>query len=163
MSRIDEVADVSVDNLGVIGVGAPESAPSVLRRDRVAGLVRAASERANFVVFDAGPLLDSASSVQLMRMADVVALAVPMRRQRVRHLQAVARQLESARGRLLPVITPSRRHGADPAAGSANPVSAGDAVAAKTAKHSGRGRKRSDEPVLPTTGSADETVESIIP
>jgi hypothetical protein len=60
------------------------------------------------VIFDAGALFGTASSIHLSQIADVVVLAIPLRRQRVRGLTLVAQQLQSRRGQLLPVATPMK-------------------------------------------------------
>jgi capsular polysaccharide biosynthesis protein/Mrp family chromosome partitioning ATPase len=75
-----------------------------------AGLIAAGSSQAEVVVFDGGPLMDSATTVQLSRMCDAVVLAVP-ERQEIRLLETVAAELRG-RDQVLPVWTPapSRSH-----------------------------------------------------
>jgi hypothetical protein len=99
-----------------------ESAADVdaLKRFDIRQVIAEASHHAGLVIFDAGALFGSASTVHLSQIADVVVLAVPLRRQRVRGLTLVAQQLQSRRGQLLPVATPMKfrpwarhRRGAD--------------------------------------------------
>jgi hypothetical protein len=82
-------------------------------------LVHGALLRADTVVIDGGPLMGSASTVQLSRECDVVVLAVPVARQRVDELDVVRDQLDRAGRVVLPIATPAvrrRRIGAAEAA-----------------------------------------------
>jgi Mrp family chromosome partitioning ATPase/capsular polysaccharide biosynthesis protein len=93
-----------IPNLVVVGhdVGTPSG--SRPRRDAVE-IMEAARRHADVVIFDSGPMLDSVSSARLARYADVAVLVVPVRRQRRRPLEAIARQLDTRAGLLLPVAT----------------------------------------------------------
>jgi succinoglycan biosynthesis transport protein ExoP len=76
-----------------------------LRRDEVGRLLDHSAEYAAVTVIDAGVLMDAASSVQLAQTADALVLTVPLARQRRSALRVCARQLRTARGTILPVIT----------------------------------------------------------
>ena len=76
-----------------------------LRRDEVGRLLDHSAEYAAVTVIDAGVLMDAASSVQLAQTADALVLTVPLSRQRRSALRVCARQLRTARGTILPVIT----------------------------------------------------------
>lgn len=80
-----------------------------LRRREVAQLVQAATDSAQVVVVDAGPLMSTASSAHLAELADVVVLTVPVRQQRGAALDVVADQLRKVSGTVLTVATPLRR------------------------------------------------------
>ena len=81
----------------------------VLRRFEIRQIIGEASHHANLLIFDAGALFGSASTIHLAQIADVVVLAIPLHRQRVRDLTLAAQQLQSRRGQLLPVATPMKR------------------------------------------------------
>jgi hypothetical protein len=70
-------------------------------------IVDAAAANADIVVFDAGPLLESASTIELTHLVDVVVLAVPTKHQRIDELTTVSRQLQARRDALLPVDMPT--------------------------------------------------------
>ncbi len=95
-SRTSE-PDVRV--LGLAGNGA------ALRRETVPLLVERAREAANVIIFDGGPLLDAASSVELTNIVDAVVLCVPLATARVDDLSIVTRQVTGVAGRVLPVLT----------------------------------------------------------
>lgn len=95
-SRTSE-PDVRV--LGFAGNGA------ALRRETVPLLVDRTREAAQVIIFDGGPLLDAASSVELTNVVDAVVLAVPLSAARVDDLTIVTRQLSGVAGRVLPVLT----------------------------------------------------------
>ena len=96
-------------DLRILGQG-PKLTQPVLRRSNVPALLERLDNEAQVIVFDAGPLLDAATTVQIASAVDAIVLAVPVRRQRVSSLEAVARQLQTREGELLPVITsPDRR------------------------------------------------------
>lgn len=99
---------VSTSIGGLRFVGASSNGDgSPLRRKDVGDIVEAASVvGAEVVVFDDGPLSGAASTSQLAQTADVVVLAVPLRRQDRRGLAAAARQLQNRKGELLAVATP---------------------------------------------------------
>ena len=93
----------------ILGQG-PKVGQPVLRRSNVPALLERLDNEAQVIVFDAGPLLDAATTVQIAAAVDAIILAVPFRRQRVSSLEAVARQLQTREGELLPVVTsPAKR------------------------------------------------------
>ncbi len=92
--------------LGLSGSGAN------LRRETAPALVDAAREAADIVIFDAGPLLDAASTVELCNVVDAIVLVVPLSDARADDLAVVARQLSHVRGRVLPVLTATSRNAA---------------------------------------------------
>ena len=92
----------------VLGQGAKPGNP-VLRRSNVAALLERLDNEAQVIVFDAGPLLDAATTVQIAAAVDAIVLAIPHRRQRLTSLEAVVRQLQTREGELLPVIVNSSR------------------------------------------------------
>jgi Mrp family chromosome partitioning ATPase len=95
---------VRYGQVSVLGLG-PRSGRSSLRRSEIAEVLEAAAHHAHVIVIDGGELLDSASSVELARIADAVVVAVPERFQQLEDLDDVADELR-ARGRdILPVIT----------------------------------------------------------
>ncbi len=95
--------------VSVLGLG-PNRGSAALRRDTVPGVLDAARRKAEIIVVDGGPVLDLASTIQFAALADAVVLAVPLSRQKADALSDMARQLESVRPKLLPVMTsPSRR------------------------------------------------------
>ncbi len=97
----------SEPDVRLLGLGQKGTA---LRRELMPELVTRASGAAEVVIFDGGPLMDAASTVELCNVVDVVVLAIPLDDQRADDLAAVARQLGDVRDRVLPVITePSRR------------------------------------------------------
>jgi Mrp family chromosome partitioning ATPase/capsular polysaccharide biosynthesis protein len=95
-SRTSE-PDVRV--LGLAGNGA------ALRRETVPLLVERTREAANVVIFDGGPLLDAASSVELTNLVDAVVLTIPLSEARIDDLTVVTRQLGAVDHRVLPVLT----------------------------------------------------------
>jgi uncharacterized protein involved in exopolysaccharide biosynthesis len=107
-TAVDQRAFVSTSTLGLrlVSVGNRESA-SHIRRNNMARIVNAAAANADIVVFDAGPVLESASTIELTHLVDVVVLAVPTRHQRVDELVTVSRQLQAKRDALLPVEMPT--------------------------------------------------------
>ncbi len=104
----DPFTPSGVPGLSVIGLG-DKSASAPLRRQNVQDVVEAASRHAHVVVFDGGPLLDSATTVQLAQVADAVVLTMPMKRQRMDALAGVVHQIRASRAELLPVGTPAGR------------------------------------------------------
>jgi len=109
--RVDPYSPTAMRGLRVVGIGDKGTA-SGLRRQNVPEVIDISRRTAHVVVFDAGPLMDAASSVQLTQLVDAVVLAVPTRRLYTRTLQVVATRLRSRRGELLPVWVPaSRRRG----------------------------------------------------
>jgi succinoglycan biosynthesis transport protein ExoP len=103
----DPFVPVAIPDVRVIGLGGTVSA-GVLRRQDLPELLRVATDHAHAVVFDGGPLLDAATTVQLTQLCDAVVLTLPLKRQRTSSLRAAARQLEARRGELLPIATPAR-------------------------------------------------------
>ena len=106
----DPLSSTGVPGLAVLGLG-NKLEQSSLRRHNVPQLVEACAAQAHVVIFDGGPLLAAATTVQLMQLADTVVLAVPVKRQRILELEAVARLLRSRRGELLAIAMPSSAHG----------------------------------------------------
>ena len=110
--RIDPFTSTSIPGLSVVGIGDSPRLGS-LRREAPA-LVEAASRHAHVVVYDGGPLLDAASTVQMAQLVDAVVLAVPMRRIYTKTLRAIGAQLGDRRAQVLPVFVPaSRRRATD--------------------------------------------------
>ncbi len=95
--------------VSVLGLG-PNRGAASLRRETVSAVLEAARRKAQVVVFDGGPALDLASTLQLAGLADAVVLAVPLARQKTDALGDLSRELRSVRDKLLPVVTsPARR------------------------------------------------------
>lgn len=92
----------SEPDVRVLGLGGNGAA---LRRESVPTLVERTREAANVIIFDGGPLLDAASTVELTNVVDAVVLAVPLSAARVDDLTIVTRQLNNVAGRVLPVLT----------------------------------------------------------
>lgn len=114
---IDKIfSRTSEPDVRVLGLGGNGAA---LRRETVPVLVERAREAANVIIFDGGPLLDAASSVELTNVVDAVVLTVPLSAARVDDLTVVTRQLNSVAGRVLPVLT-----GPSGGAATRQPVSA---------------------------------------
>jgi capsular polysaccharide biosynthesis protein/Mrp family chromosome partitioning ATPase len=110
-SRFDPFSPTAVNGLVVVGIG-DKADSGGLRRQVVPDLLEAASRSAHVVVFDCGPVLDAASTLQLVQLVDAVVLAVPTRRLLTRTLSTIASQLQGRRGGLLPVLMPiARRRG----------------------------------------------------
>ena len=114
--------------VSVLGLG-PNRGSASLRRDTVPSVLDAARRNGEIVVIDGGPMLDLASTLQFANLVDAIVLAVPLARQKADALTDMARQLESMRQKLLPVVTaPSRRRAkgqvvrADGGIGSRMPV-----------------------------------------
>jgi Mrp family chromosome partitioning ATPase len=104
---VNPFSSTSVASLSVIGMGDKAQVGS-LRRS-IPQLLEVATQHAHVVVLDGGPLLESASSVQLAQMVDAVVLAVPMRRLLTRSLEKVGDQLGARRDDVLPVHVPATR------------------------------------------------------
>lgn len=95
----------SQPDVRVLGVGAPTKARS-LHRTNVDLVIEASSRGGvDVVVIDGGPLLDSASTVRLCQVVDVVVLVVPVSRQQIEPLGVIHRLLGYRSGDLLPVAT----------------------------------------------------------
>ncbi len=94
-------------NVKILGLGPKPDVPS-LRRTQVQELMEAVAKDAQVIIFDGGPLLDSASTAMLAQNADAVVLAVAQRHQALSALDAVSRQLRTREGELLPVVVASR-------------------------------------------------------
>lgn len=96
------------DRVDVLGAGGGGTA--VLQRRDVDTIVESVSmAQCDIVIFDCGPLQGSAATVRIAELADVVVLAVPLKRQRVEPVSLVRGLLSDARGVVLPVITEPRR------------------------------------------------------
>ena len=96
----------SEPDIRVLGLG---TSAASLRRETAPPLVAASREAANIVVFDGGPLLDAASTVELCNVVDAIVLAVPLSDTRTDDLAVVSRQLSHVRRRVLPVLTSTVR------------------------------------------------------
>lgn len=141
----------SEPDVRVLGLGGNGAA---LRRETVPTLVDRTREAANVIIFDGGPLLDAASTVELTNVVDAVVLAVPLAIARVDDLNIVTRQLTNVAGRVLPVLT-------GPSGGSAGrqPVSSNLGADSRALDgglvSSARG---SDDPsAIPRRGTANRT------
>lgn len=84
------------------GVG---TEPGRISRESMERVVEATRRSAGVVVIDGGAMLDAASSVRLAELADVVVLAVPIKRQRASTLAIIGQQLRGSAATVLPVIT----------------------------------------------------------
>lgn len=104
----DPFAPTPVPGLSVVGLGG-KSSTSPLQRQNVLDVVEAAKRHSQVVIFDGGPLLDSATTVRLASVADVVVLAVPVERQRTDALGALGRQIAGSEVPLLVVDVPATR------------------------------------------------------
>lgn len=82
------------------------SAAAPMRRQSAVDLLEFASSMAEVVVIDGGPLLESATTIQLGRATATLVLAIP-RHETARSLAAVAKELRNRS--VLAVWTPSRR------------------------------------------------------
>lgn len=139
-------APTPVAGLSVVGLGGKSSA-SPLQRQNVLDVVEAAKRHAQVVVFDGGPLLDSATTVRLASIADVVVLAVPVERQRTDALAALGRQIAASDVPLLvvdmPASAPRRREAIEatadgPEVDVERPVRAAEAVRRPRARDTSR-------------------------
>jgi capsular polysaccharide biosynthesis protein/Mrp family chromosome partitioning ATPase len=117
----EALAPTAVPNIHVVGLGSTEST-LVLRRHSIPAILAATTALSHVVIFDGGPLLASASTVQLMQRVDAAVLALPRSRQRVSSLVSVARQLQSRSGELLVVQTNTSRRRRRRRRAPANPV-----------------------------------------
>lgn len=119
--RADPYTATLVPGVQVVGVGNKASNPLPRRQD-VPRLIGAASATAHAVVFDGGPLLETAATIHLALLVDAVVLALPMRRLSVRSLSTVAAQLGGRRGQLFPVLVPATRHRRGSGGGAGGPI-----------------------------------------
>lgn len=109
--RIDPTvvyADRPKPHLRVVGIGSSEEA-RVVRRADVSRLLTYLASEGDVVVVDGGPLFESATAEQLLRLADVVVLAAPARRLRTSTLDAVSRLIVGRADAVLPVMTHTGR------------------------------------------------------
>lgn len=102
-ARLAPFSPTAQPGLNVVGIG-DKSSVVALRRQNVPELIDAAVRHAHVVVFDGGPLLDAASTVQLANLVDAVVLAVPNRKLLTRSLNTLVAQLQHRQGDLLPVL-----------------------------------------------------------
>ena len=117
--------------VSVLGLG-PNRGTAALRRDTVPDVVSAATSKADIVVVDGGPVLDLASTLQFVSLADAVVLAVPIVRQKADALGSMGRQLQPVQSKLMPVITsPTRRRAKGPVSVHRSPVAAAPVVKPK--------------------------------
>lgn len=109
--RIDPTtifASTPVERVRIIGAGTGHDMLT-LRRSEIARILEFASRDVEVVIADAGSLPDAAAAEQLVRLADCVVLAVPLRKLRASTLDTTARLLSGRSELILPVIThPSR-------------------------------------------------------
>jgi Mrp family chromosome partitioning ATPase len=102
-------AGTPVDRVRVLGVGSDPDTLS-LRRSEISRILEYSAGDVDVVIADAGSLPDAAAADQLLRHADCVVLAVPMRRLRAATLETVGRLVASRSELVLPVVThPTRR------------------------------------------------------
>ena len=95
----------SLPDVRVLGVGAPTKARSLHRTNVDVVIEAAARGGVDVVLIDGGPLLDSASTVRLCQVVDVVVLVVPVNHQQIEPLGVINRLLGYRSGDLLPVAT----------------------------------------------------------
>ena len=122
--RHDPFCPTGVPGLSVVGIG--DKSSSSFRRQHVPDIIAIAARHAHVVVFDGGPMMDAAATVQLAQMVDAVVVAVPDRRQFNTLLTSIAAQIKGRRGELLVVSMPARRRRsvqAGPTAGQRPPAS----------------------------------------
>jgi capsular polysaccharide biosynthesis protein len=107
-------AFVAYGSVRVLGLGSQAGRASLLRA-QVADVLAGAKAEASIVVVDAGEVLDSSSTLEICRLADVVVLAIPVKKQRRQLLEEIGRELSGRARSILPIITSpgsSQRHGA---------------------------------------------------
>jgi hypothetical protein len=92
------------DRVRVLGIGADPDTMT-LRRSEISRILDYAASDVGVVIADAGSLPDTATAEQLIRIADCVVLAVPVKRLRASTLEGVERILAGRCELLLPVIT----------------------------------------------------------
>lgn len=105
--RIDPTtiyASTPVERVRIIGAGSDHDMLT-LRRSEIARILEFASRDVEVVIADAGSLPDAAAAEQLVRLADCVVLAVPLRKLRASTLDTTARLLSGRSELILPVIT----------------------------------------------------------
>jgi Mrp family chromosome partitioning ATPase len=102
----------SLPEVQVLGLG-DKGGSRPLARTNIGEILEASiGPDTHVVVVDGGPLLDSATTVQLCQIVDAIVLAVPIRRQRKAGIDVVKRLIgEDRRARVLPIATyPKRSH-----------------------------------------------------
>lgn len=137
----------SLPDVRVLGVGAPTKARS-LHRTNVDVVIDASSRGGvDVVVIDGGPLLDSASTVRLCQVVDVVVLVVPVQQQLIEPLGVIKRLLGYRSGDLLLLAT-KVKPGADvrPRSATATADSEVDDIIEAATRWNGR-RADADPPV----------------
>ncbi len=90
--------------VAVLGLGGSKAA-SAFRRDTVAKVIEAARRKGQVIIIDGGPALESAATIQVLRLADAAVLATPTSRQKTGDLADIGRQLAPMRDKLIPVST----------------------------------------------------------
>jgi capsular polysaccharide biosynthesis protein/Mrp family chromosome partitioning ATPase len=108
VERADPFSSTVIPGLDVVGIG-DKTGRSAFRRQQVPEIIDVASRHAHVVVFDGGPLMEAASTVQLAQLVDAVVLAMPGRRQLHRVLTSIASQIKDRTGEVLVVAMPARR------------------------------------------------------
>ena len=110
-NRIDPTilfADRPKPHLRIVGIGSSDEA-RVVRRADVSRLLSYVAAEGDVVVVDGGPLFESATAEQLLRLADCVVLAAPAHRLRTSTLDAVGRLIVGRADEVLPVMTHTGR------------------------------------------------------
>ncbi|HEX7095056.1 MAG TPA: Wzz/FepE/Etk N-terminal domain-containing protein [Acidimicrobiales bacterium] len=105
--RIDPTtiyASTPVERVRIIGAGSDHDMLT-LRRSEISRILEFAARDVDVVIADAGSLPDAAAAEQLVRLADCVVLAVPLRKLRAATLDTTARLLSGRSELILPVIT----------------------------------------------------------
>ena len=105
----DPFSATTMPGLTVIGIG-DKTGVLGFRRQHVPQILAIAAHHGHVVVFDGGPMMDAASTMQLAQLVDTLVMAVPDRRQPNRVLSVIAAQLRGRRGELLLVAMPARRN-----------------------------------------------------
>jgi Mrp family chromosome partitioning ATPase len=105
-NSVDPFASTSIPGLRLLGLG-PKGDTTVIRRQNVGDIIDRTIEQAQVVVFDVGPAIETASSVEFAQLADALVLAVPFDRQRVDRLEELGDRLADRVDALLPVAMPA--------------------------------------------------------
>jgi Mrp family chromosome partitioning ATPase len=102
--------------LRVLGIGGTNNDHTLMRSD-IAALFELLDVAGSVYVLDAGPMLDTAVSLEIVRHADAVVVLMPEAHQESWQLAAIRRSLSDSRVVVLPVVTAvhpasrSRSHG----------------------------------------------------
>jgi hypothetical protein len=101
-SSSDDDATPDASQMTFVGMS-DEADALALRRYGPESVLALLSDAFDVIVLTVGPLLEARAAAQLAQLVDVVVLAVPVKRQSRKRLQAVARQLSDRRGSLIVV------------------------------------------------------------